>query len=61
MAVPVHVTFGGLRVLSKISHRENVDFGSENVKDSSWKTWSTFRAAVVLPYDAQTLVPCHKW
>jgi len=24
--------------------------------DSTWKAWSTFRAAVVLPYDAQTLV-----
>ena len=29
--------------------------------DTTWKAWSTFRAAVVLPYDAQTLVPCHRW
>lgn len=26
-------------------------------QDRSWKAWSSFRAAVVLPYDAQTLVP----
>ncbi|CAL1173796.1 unnamed protein product [Cladocopium goreaui] len=27
-----------------------------HLEDRSWKAWSSFRAAVVLPYDAQTLV-----